>query len=101
MSYIREHELNEKYKEVALAVIARAALDYMEYKQELYHLEGIASELVDRQRNELESEIKKLERFFEKSIYMQYAEVSADWVITTLNKEFEKWKTEQDKLLVG
>lgn len=100
MSYMTEQQLNEKYKEIALAVIARAALDYMEYKQELFHLEGTTSELVEKQKTKLEKEIRKLERFFKTSIYMQYADVSAEWVIETLNKEFEKWKTEQKRLFV-
>lgn len=98
MSY-EETKTTERYRDLAEAVVARAALDYMEYKQNLYHLKGTTSELVDKEIKELEGEIKRLVRFFNTSIYMQIIGVSADWIIETLDKEFEKWKIEQDKLL--
>ena len=97
-----ENKITEGCKEVATAIIARAALDYMEYKRDLYRLgfEDQTDEKVKEEINRLEVELKLLDKFFKTSIYMSLMNISSEWVIETLDKEFEKWRIEHDKLLL-
>ena len=83
--------LNERFDELARAIVVKAAIDYLELKIKIEKFGG-----TDRRNRELND----LREWFKSEWYRELTDVDGDWLIEQLDAAFEKWKSkgELDKL---
>lgn len=83
------------YEGLAEAVVAQAGRDYLEIKKKLYRIDEFK-----KKELKLKRELKRIDRFFKSEWYTHLSSVDSKWLKEQLDREFDIWCQEQEKLSV-
>ena len=77
------------------AIVAQAGRDYLEVKKRLHRIDQFKKE-----EKKLTLELKRLNRFFNSEWFRSLSAVDNKWLVEQLNKEYENWLREEEKLTI-
>ena len=100
----KELERYEQWTDLANAIVAQAAKDYMEYKQKLHKIKlGLRKYKDDVEKNHAVNQYKgrlgDIVRFFKSKRYKEFTSVDPQVILNGLNREFEIWKDKYEAKL--